>query len=80
MGEMKKITAVAARELTEQSTFLLKSAYKWIEEAAKRNNNNIPLCKECYDEQVFTSVVAQLVKDGYNVEEDVDSGCVMVKW
>jgi len=38
-----RITAVEARKITEESNFLLKSAYRWIEDAAKQNLYYIPL-------------------------------------
>lgn len=90
--DIKFITAKEARTKTEESTFLLRLAYKLIQEAANRNENTVELDVINKDPLIIEQVKASLTSNGYEwhwyvwsdpegVEMDeVDHHVLVINW
>ena len=88
--QIKPITAKEARAKTERSTFLLKMAYKIIDDEAARNATRADLDVYHCDSSVVAKVMQTLMEQGYEVEfltdydefdnPVIDRTCVVIKW
>ena len=81
MGNIEFLSAAEARKITDESSFLLNSVYKWIKDAAKHNNSSTGFCTECYDSTIVDYVLDNLRASGYKIEiADEEGLAVNICW
>lgn len=80
MGKIEAFTAKEARRRLEDSTFLINSVFKWIDDAAKHCNNSIHMCSDCYDPTMLETVIAMLEEKGFKAKVDEEDRLVTIIW
>jgi len=73
MDKLKLLFAVDARQITDTSDYLLKKTFKWIREAANRNQSQLILDGHEFDTEAVNQVIFELKNYGYTVKpyEDI---------